>query len=110
MKLRDLEYLMASVAAGNFTRAASLLGISTSTISRRVARLEDELGLALFERGHSGIRLTDGGKAVLTHARRAVAELDAVKFAGKLNGIGTAGEVRLGRSDAAVGSGYRAVA
>jgi DNA-binding transcriptional LysR family regulator len=72
VKLRDLEYLMASVAAGNFTRAASSLGISTSTISRRVARLEDELGLALFERGHSGIRLTAGGKAVLTHARRAV--------------------------------------
>lgn len=96
MKLRDLEYLMASVAAGNFTRAAKSLGISTSTISRRVARLEDELGLALFERGHSGIRLTAGGNAVLTHARRAVAELDAVKFAGRLNGIGAAGEVRLG--------------
>ena len=96
MKLRDLEYLIASVAAGNFTRAAKSLGISTSTISRRVAQLEDELGLAVFERGHAGIRLTAGGKAVLMHARRAVAELEAVKFAGKLNGIGAAGEVRLG--------------
>jgi DNA-binding transcriptional LysR family regulator len=96
MKLRDLEYLIASVAAGNFTRAAKSLGISTSTISRRVGRLEDELGLAVFERGHSGIRLTTGGKAVLTHARRAVAELDAVKYAGRQNGIGAAGQVRLG--------------
>lgn len=96
MKLRDLEYLITSVAAGNFTRAAKSLGISTSTISRQVARLEDELGLTLFERGHSGIRLTAGGKAVLTHARRAIAELAAVKFAGKLNGIGAEGAVRLG--------------
>lgn len=96
MKLRDLEYLVESAGAGNFTRAARSLGLGTSTISRRVARLEDELGLALFERGHSGIRLTAGGKAVLLHARRAVAELEAVKLAGKLNGIGAAGEVRLG--------------
>jgi len=96
MKLRDLEYLVASAAAGNFTRAAKSLGISTSTISRRIGRLEDELGLAIFERGHSGIRLTTGGKNVLTHARRAVAELDAAKFAGRQNGIGAAGKVRLG--------------
>ena len=96
MKLRDLEYLIASVAAGNFTRAANSLGISTSTISRRIGRLEDELGLAIFERRHSGIRLTTGGKDVLMHARRAFAELEAVKFAGKQNGIGAVGEVRLG--------------
>jgi DNA-binding transcriptional LysR family regulator len=60
MKLRDLEYLIASAAAGSFTRAANSLGISTSTISRRIGRLEDELGLAVFERRHSGIRLTTG--------------------------------------------------
>jgi DNA-binding transcriptional LysR family regulator len=96
MKLRDLEYLIASVGAGNFTRAANSLGISTSTISRRIGRLEDELGLAIFERGRRGIRLTTGGKDVLAHARRAAAELDAVKYAGMQNGIGAAGEVRLG--------------
>jgi DNA-binding transcriptional LysR family regulator len=109
MKLRDLEYLIASVAAGNFTRAARSLGISTSTISRRVARLEDELGLAVFERGHAGIRLTAGGKAVLTHARRAVAELEAVKFIGNQNGIGAAGEVRLGVRMPPIGEPMRAL-
>ena len=51
MEIRDLMYLEASAAAGNFTRAAKSLGINTSTISRRVGRFEDELGLALFERG-----------------------------------------------------------
>jgi DNA-binding transcriptional LysR family regulator len=95
MDIRDLMYLEASAAAGNFTRAAKSLRIDTSTISRRVGRFEDELGLALFERGHGGVRLTTGGKAVLPHIRRALAELDAIRHAGDQNGTGIVGEVRL---------------
>ena len=74
IEIRDLMYLEASAAAGNFTHAAKALGINSSTISRRVGRFEDELGLALFERVHSGIRLTTGGKAILQHVRRALAD------------------------------------
>ena len=96
MDIRDLEYLLASASAGNFGRAAKSLGLSTSTISRRIGRLEDELGLALFERGRSGVRLTAGGRAVMLHARRALAELDAVKRSGNQNGSGGVGEIRLG--------------
>jgi DNA-binding transcriptional LysR family regulator len=94
--VRDLEYLVTSASAGNFGRAAESLGINTSTISRRIARLEDELGLALFERGHSGVRLTAGGRAVMLHVRRALAELDAVKRTGIQNGSGDVGEIQLG--------------
>jgi hypothetical protein len=61
-----------------------------------VGGFEDELGLALFERGRGGVRLTSGGKAVLPHIRRALAELDAIRHAGDQNGTGTVGEVRLG--------------
>jgi DNA-binding transcriptional LysR family regulator len=96
MEIRDLMYLEASAAAGNFTRAAKSLGINTSTISRRVGRFEDELGLALFERGRGGVRLTSGGKAVLAHIQRALAELDAIRHAGDQNGNGIVGKVRLG--------------
>lgn len=96
MELRDLEYLVASASAGTFGRAAQSLGLTTSTISRRVGVLEDELGLALFERGHSGIRLTAGGRAVMRHVRRALAEMDAIKRAGSRSGSGDAGEIRLG--------------
>jgi len=91
MDIRDLMYVEASVTAGNFTRAAKSLRINTSTISRRVGRFENELGLALFERGHAGVRLTNGGKAVLLHIRRALAELDAVRHAGDQNGNGIVG-------------------
>jgi DNA-binding transcriptional LysR family regulator len=109
MKLRDLEYLVASAATGNFSGAARSLGLATSTISRRVARLEDELGLAIFERGHAGIRLTAGGKAVLVHARRVGAALEAVKLAGQQNGTGSVGEVRLGVRMPPIGEPVRAL-
>lgn len=95
MEIRDLIYLEAAAAAGNFTRAAKTLGIDASTISRRVGRFEDALGVALFERGRAGLRLTGGGKAALPHIRRALAELDEIKHAGDRNGNGLAGEVRL---------------
>jgi DNA-binding transcriptional LysR family regulator len=96
MDVRDLTYLAASADAGNLGRAARMLGINTSSISRRIGRLEDELGLALFERGHSGVRLTAGGKAVMLHVRRALAKLDAVRHSGSQNGSGHVGEIRLG--------------
>jgi DNA-binding transcriptional LysR family regulator len=95
MEIRDLMYLEAAAAAGNFTHAAKSLGINASTISRRVGRFEDELGLALFERQHRGLRLTTGGRAVLQHTRRALAELDAIRHSGQQNGNGIVGEVRL---------------
>jgi DNA-binding transcriptional LysR family regulator len=95
MEICDLVYIEASAAAGNFTRAARSLGITTSTVSRRVGWFEDELGLALFERGHAGVRLTSGGKAVLPHIRRVLAEFDAIRHAGDRNGNGIVGEVRL---------------
>src|SRR5438045_8731203 len=96
MEIRDLEYLLASATAGTFSRAAKSLGLDTSTLSRRIGRLEDELGLPLFERGRSGVRLTAGGRAVMVHVGRALAELDAVKRSGTQNGLGAVGEVRLG--------------
>jgi DNA-binding transcriptional LysR family regulator len=96
MEIRDLTYLVASATAGNFTRAAKSLGLNTSTVSRRIGELEDELGLALFERGRAGVRLTAGGAAVVLHGRRAIAEIDAIRCAGSRNGSGGAGEVRLG--------------
>ena len=96
MKFVDLYYLTATTDAGTFSRAARHLGLTPSTVSRRVGRLEDELGLTLFERGHGGVRLTAGGKAVMPHVRRVLAELDAVKSTAAQNGSASVGEIRLG--------------
>lgn len=96
IEILDLKYLAASVSSGNFGRAAKMLGVTTSTVSRRISNLEDKLGLVLFERGSFGIRLTAGGSAVMRHVRRALAELEAVERAGSQIGLGHAGEIRLG--------------
>ena len=96
MEIRDLKYLAAAASTGNFGRAAKTLGVETSTISRHIARLEDDLGLALFERANTGVRLTPGGKAVMVHVNRTLAEFDAVGRSARQNGTGHAGEIRLG--------------
>jgi DNA-binding transcriptional LysR family regulator len=96
MDIVGFRYLSASAEFGNFGRAAESLGLTTSTISRRVGRLEDELGLTIFERGRFGIRLTTGGKAVMVHVRRVLADFDAVLQAGSCNGSGQIGSIRLG--------------
>jgi DNA-binding transcriptional LysR family regulator len=96
MEIRDLKYLAAAASAGNFGRAAKSLGVETSTISRHIARLEDELGLALFERAKTGVHLTAGGQALMGNVNRALAEFDAVVRSAGQTGSGHAGQIRLG--------------
>ena len=92
----SLRYLSGAADRGNFSRAAAALGVKASTVSRRVASLEDELGLTLFERSHFGIRLTSSGKSVMVHVRRVLAELEAVKISAHGNASGQVGHIRLG--------------
>jgi DNA-binding transcriptional LysR family regulator len=96
MEIRDLKYLAAAATAGNFGRAARSLGLKTSTISRSISRLEDELGLALFERANTGVHLTAGGQTLMMHVNRALAEFDAVVRSASQRGSGHVGEIRLG--------------
>jgi DNA-binding transcriptional LysR family regulator len=92
----SLRYLLVSSEIGKLGRAAEVLGVEASTLSRRLAQVEDELGVTLFERGHFGIRLTTAGKAVMVHVRRLLADLEAVKMSGHCNGSGNVGQIRLG--------------
>jgi DNA-binding transcriptional LysR family regulator len=59
------------------TRAARRLGVPQPTVSRAIARLEEELGVALFARSGRGVRLTRHGRALVPAAERAVRELAA---------------------------------
>jgi molybdenum-dependent DNA-binding transcriptional regulator ModE len=70
--MTDLNSLMIFakvVEAKSFSEAARLLKMPTSTVSRRVADLEDQLGVRLLERSTRSLRLTDVGSEVLEHAR-----------------------------------------
>jgi LysR family transcriptional activator of glutamate synthase operon len=61
----------------HMTRAADEIGVPQSTLSRGIAGLERDLGVALFVRAGRAVRLTRAGRTLLRHAERAVAELDA---------------------------------
>ncbi len=62
---------------GNLSRAAEALHVTQPALTARLQKLEAELGTPLFERSHRGMRLTDAGRALLPHAERAVAALEA---------------------------------
>ena len=66
------------VEASSFSEAARRLGLPISTVSRRVAELEQELGVRLLERSTRQLRLTDVGADVLEHAQKGVEINEAV--------------------------------
>ncbi|MBV9223770.1 MAG: LysR family transcriptional regulator [Acidobacteriaceae bacterium] len=79
--MSDLNSLMIFaqvVEANSFSEAARRLQMPTSTVSRRIADLEEELGVRLIERSTRSLRLTDIGSEVLEQARRSVEISEAI--------------------------------
>lgn len=80
----------------SFRRAAGVLGLRPSVVSRRVRSLEDAIGVSLFERRSTGVRVTTAGTRFLNRARSALAELGlAVRTAGSA-GRGSEGCLHIG--------------
>jgi DNA-binding transcriptional LysR family regulator len=96
MDLVDLHYLSVVVETGSFSHAAQSLGVKPSTISRRITKLEDELGVTIFERGAFGIRLTAAGRDVMVQVRRGLDAIDNVIRSAKSTGAAKRGRLRLG--------------
>lgn len=81
MELRQLEYLVAVVDDGGFTRAAQRLHVAQPGVSAQIRRLEAELGQELIDRSGRGVRPTAAGEAVLPYARAALAAVRGVRLA-----------------------------
>lgn len=79
MDLHRLRCAVAIADHGSFSEAAVHLDLSQPTLSHAIARLEDELGVRLFDRIPSGARPTAIGERVLGPARRALLEADNVR-------------------------------
>src|SRR3982074_2271090 len=76
--LNSLGIFATVVDANSFSEAARRLKMPVSTVSRRIAELEDQLGVRLLERSTRNLRLTDIGAEVLEHARQTAELSDAV--------------------------------
>ncbi|MBS7788423.1 LysR family transcriptional regulator [Roseococcus sp. SDR] len=96
MNLRDLRYLLALAEHGHFGLAAEACGISQPTLSVQLRKLEEELGVTLFERGNKGVTPTEACTRLLGHVRGAVAEADAILTLARGLRDPLAGRLRLG--------------
>ena len=65
----DFRFFLATSKAGSFSKAASELGVTQPTISRRIENLEHRLGVRLFDRLSNGVALTAEGKSILDATR-----------------------------------------
>ncbi|WP_158894827.1 LysR family transcriptional regulator [Amycolatopsis anabasis] len=95
LSLRQLEYLVTIVDAGSFTRAAELLHVTQPALSHQVRALERVVGGPLLERLPRAVRLTPMGRAVLPHARAALADADRARGAARAVSGLESGELRL---------------
>jgi hypothetical protein len=78
MSIRALRYLIALAECLNFTRAAERCSVTQSTLSIQLRKLEEYLGVRLFERDRAHVALTDEGRKVLRFARVAIRAADRI--------------------------------
>lgn len=93
--LNSLLIFAEVIEANSFSEAARRLKMPTSTVSRRVAELEAQLGVRLIERSTRSLRLTDVGSEVLEHARRTGEISDAVNNIASQHSTNVSGTLRL---------------
>lgn len=76
----DLRHFLAAARGGSTVAAAESLGVSQSTVSRRIASLEKTLRAKLFHKSVSGYRLTELGRDLVPFAERAECETEAIRM------------------------------
>ena len=87
LDLQDVTSFLAVVDTGSFTSAARRLGLAKSNVSRRVARLEQQLGARLVERTTRHLRLTEVGKTYHAHVTGAMQQLaEAARSVSQIQG------------------------
>jgi len=78
MTLQELRYVVALADAGHFGRAAEACFVSQSTLSTQIKKLEDYLGLALFDRSLKSVTLTSAGHEIVDSARHIIEEANRI--------------------------------
>lgn len=95
LNLNDLVLFAAAVEHGGFAAASRRLGVPKSTVSKRVAALEEELGVRLIHRTSRSFTLTETGRAFHEHAQAALIETEAAEEVVRSRVAEPSGKVRI---------------
>jgi LysR family hydrogen peroxide-inducible transcriptional activator len=96
MNLRDLQYLIAVADLRSFNKAADKCHVSQPALSNQIRKLEETLGLTLFERNNKRVMITENGEQIVALARRVLIEVDAMHDIAKSAQDPLTGKFRLG--------------
>ena len=94
--LQHLRYALAAADHGSFRRAAEVLLLRQSTLSRCINQLEHSLGMIVFERSSGGVRATAAGRSFLRTARSILEQMDSLVNSAHRAGCGEAGRLSVG--------------
>src|SRR5258708_15492753 len=90
-----LRYLDHVARQGSIRKAAETLSVASSAVNRQILRLEDEIGVPLFERSRSGVRPTAAGELLLRHVRETQNEFQRARAEIASLGGSVSGNVRV---------------
>lgn len=88
-----LRYFLEVARTGSVNQAAQRLHVAASAVSRQLGKLEDSLGVVLFERQARGMALTEAGTRLLAHAN--AHDVQSVELMAQLRGLSAQGAVRV---------------
>jgi len=96
MNLRDIKYILAVAETRHFGRAAERCFVSQPTLSGQIKKLEDQLGVTIFERTNRSVEITPIGIELLSHARLLMEQADAMEQVARAHQDPLAGPLRVG--------------
>lgn len=96
MNLRDLDYLVTLADTLHFGRAADACAVSQPTLSTQIKKLEEELGVQVFERSPRKLMLTDVGGEIVDRARLVLRDVEQIREAARRTRDPEAGTLRVG--------------
>ena len=96
MNLRDLKYVIAVAETHHFSRAAERCFVSQPTLSGQIKKLEEQLGVVIFERTKRSVEVTPIGEEIIALARRLMEQADAIEQVSRAHRDPLAGPLRVG--------------
>ena len=96
MNIRDLSYIIAVAETGHFGHAAERCYVSQPTLSGQIKKLEQQLGVAIFERTNRKVEITAVGEEIVEHARQIMVEAETIKTLANSYQDPMAGPLRIG--------------